>query len=73
MDNAGKQVIPSRSVRRIPQPVMVDCGSAAPGGGRGPIVVVPLMDGDRVAGLEIRCGCGSATIVECIYQDEEKS
>ncbi len=64
--SAGKHVIQRTAVRRIPQPVMIDCGTAE---GGAPIVVVPLMDGDRVAGLEIRCGCGASTLVECVYEE----
>jgi hypothetical protein len=72
MDQVGKQrgVIPRDAVRRITQPVMVDCASA--GHGVGPIVVVPLLDGDRIAGLEIRCGCGASAVVECVYPTKEK-
>lgn len=72
MDPVGKPrgVIPKGAVRRIAQPVMVDCSGG--GNGQGPIVVVPLLDGDRVAGLEIRCGCGASAVVECVYPMEKQ-
>jgi hypothetical protein len=68
---ATKQVIQRTAVRRIDQPVLIECGHADGKRAPGPIVVVPLVDGDRLAGLEIRCGCGSAAVVELVY--EEKS
>lgn len=73
MDQVGKQrgVIPRDAVRRLTQPVMVDCASTGAGPGQGPIVVVPLLDGDRVAGLEVRCGCGASAVVECVYPQEK--
>jgi len=63
-----KGVIRRSDVRIVPQHALVDCGSAAPG--QGPIAVVPLLDGDRIAGFEIRCGCGASAIVECVYPTE---
>jgi hypothetical protein len=32
--------------------------------------VVPLLDGDRLAGFEVRCGCGASAVVECVYAEE---
>lgn len=74
MDQVGRPrgVIPRDAVRCVTQPVMIDCASAGPGQGKGPIVVVPLLDGDRIAGLEIRCGCGASAVVECVYPAEAK-
>jgi hypothetical protein len=70
-DEVGNQrgVIPKDAVRCIAHPAMVDGASADAATGKGPIVVVPLMDGDRVAGLEIRCGCGASVVVECVYEE----
>ena len=65
-DNKG--VIRRDAVRLIPQPAMVGCAD----GGQGPIAVVPLMDGDRVAGLEVRCACGARAVVECVYTPEKE-
>ena len=62
-------VIRKSAVRLVAQPALVDCSSSgAPG--QGPLAVVPLLDGDRVAGFEIRCGCGASAIVECVYPDQ---
>ncbi|MGC6487977.1 MAG: hypothetical protein ACON4Z_10055 [Planctomycetota bacterium] len=61
-------VISRDSVRVVAQPAMLGCGDDA-GAGGAPMAVVPLMDGDRVAGFEVRCGCGAAAVVECVYQD----
>ena len=63
-------VIRRDAVRLVRQPAMVDCGSTADGQRSQPITVVPLLDGEVVAGFEIRCGCGSTAIVECVYQQE---
>lgn len=62
-------VIRRDAVRLAPQAALVDCASAANGTG-GPLAVVPLLDGDKVAGFEIRCGCGASAIVECVYPNE---
>lgn len=63
-------VIRSAAVRLVGQPALIDCGGAAPGGTARPIAVVPLLDGDRIAGFEIRCGCGASAVVECVYDQE---
>lgn len=62
-------VIRRDAVRLVRQHALVECGSAA-APGQGPLAVVPLMDGDRVAGFEIRCGCGASAVVECVYPTE---
>ena len=62
-------VIRGDHVRRAPQPVVIECASDVDSGGT--LSVVPVMDGDLVAGLEIRCSCGSSAIVECVYPDKE--
>jgi len=61
-------VIARDRVRVTAQPAMLGCGDDAAEGGK-PMSVVPLLDGDRVAGFEVRCGCGAAAVVECVYQD----
>lgn len=66
-----QRVIRKDAVRRVDQPVLLDCGAAPDG--KGPLVVVPLLDGDRVAGLEIRCACGAKAVIECIYETETKT
>lgn len=62
-------VIRRESVRVVAQPAMLDCGTATEGQQATPMAVVPLLDGDRVAGFEVRCGCGASAIVECVYED----
>jgi len=66
--NEPKGVIRRDTVRMVAQPAMV--GSADEG--QGPLCVVPLLDGDRVAGLEVRCGCGARAVVECIYPESKE-
>jgi hypothetical protein len=63
-------VIHRSAVRLVQQPALVDCGTVADGHTAQPIAVVPLLDGDRIAGFEIRCGCGATAVVECVYQKE---
>ena len=63
------EVIRRDRVRVITQPAMLGCGHEADGGATAPLAVVPLLDGDRVTGFEVRCGCGSSAIVECVYED----
>ena len=60
-------VLPRDRVRVTRQPAQLDCGTAVNGKPSGTLAVVPLLDGDRVAGFEIRCGCGAAAVVECVY------
>ncbi len=63
-------VIRRDAVRLVRAPAMVDCGSSAAGHANQTMTVVPLLDGDRIAGFEIRCGCGSTAVVECVYAKE---
>ena len=63
-------VISRDSVRVVAQPAMLGCGDGDDSATSGtPMAVVPLLDGDRVAGFEVRCGCGAAAVVECVYED----
>ena len=57
--------IPAEAVRPSSAPVLV---TARPGHGPGhEIAVQPILDDDRrVAGFEVRCGCGSHVFVECV-------
>lgn len=63
-------VIHRDDVRMVSHAAMIDCGSAPDGHATGTITVVPLLDGDRIAGFEIRCGCGTSAVVECVYKNE---
>lgn len=68
--NVSRGVLRREAVRMVPQPAQVGCADhSAPGSGA--IAVVPLMDGDRIIGFQIRCGCGSTAVVECMYAREE--
>lgn len=61
-------VIRRETVRVVEQPAMLGCGEDSVGATT-PMAVVPLMDGDQVAGFEVRCGCGASAVVECLYED----
>lgn len=58
-------VIPAHAVKRVAQPVMVECGA---GNAQDALSVVPLLEGNRIAGFEVRCRCGESVIVECVYE-----
>jgi len=62
-------VIRAAHIERTAQPVLVDCSQRAESSEQGALSVVPLMDGKTVAGLEIRCSCGSAAVIECVYPE----
>jgi len=62
-------VIRRDNVRLVAQPAMLDCGTITDGQPSVPMAIVPLLDGDRVAGFEVRCGCGASAVVECVYAD----
>jgi len=70
--NRKSAVIRRDAVRLVPQAALVDCATTADGRAAQPIAVVPLLDGDRVAGFQIRCGCGASAVVECVYASEDK-
>gem|GEM_PF-3648766 len=54
------------SVRLAGAPLVV--GGKDPAGHR--IAVEPILEGDRIARLEIRCGCGQELTVLCLYGEE---
>ena len=62
-------VISRANVRLVGQAALVDCGSVTEGNSGRPLAIVPLLDGDRVAGFEVRCGCGATAVVECVYEE----
>jgi hypothetical protein len=68
--NQKSGVIRRDAVRLAQKPALIDCGSTADGHAARPITVVPLLDGDRIAGFEVRCGCGAVAVVECVYGKE---
>ncbi len=66
-DASERIVIPGRAVRRVAAPVVVECTDPAQAGAD-TMTVIPLVNGDRVEGFEVRCQCGSSVVVECLYQ-----
>ena len=73
-----KGVIPARTVRRLDQAVVVDSGARDSGAsekdaGHRSLTIIPLVDGDLIAGLDIRCACGASAVVECVYDVERPS
>jgi hypothetical protein len=72
MKNTASQrkVIPSGSVQRTSHPVLIDCSNVGGSGASRAVSVLPIMDGDLVAGIEVRCGCGSTVTIECLYEAE---
>lgn len=67
--STNNNVIRSDKVKLVAAPAMLDCATVTEGKPAQTMAVVPLLDGDRVAGFEVRCGCGASTIVECVYED----
>lgn len=65
--NNTRNVIRRDSVRVVRQAAMLDCGAGTSGSTQ-PLAIVPLLDGDHIAGFEVRCGCGAQAIVECVYE-----
>lgn len=68
-DSAKAGVLRGAAVRVLEHPALVECGNDKDSANRA-ITVVPLLDGQRVAGFEVRCACGSSAIVECVYTNE---
>jgi hypothetical protein len=58
------------AIRLATKPAMIDCSAHADGQAPRTLAVVPLLDGERVAGFEVRCGCGAFAFVECVYGKE---
>ena len=67
MDFESPGVISGKSVRRLEQAVLVDVDGDIQSSHGNALTLTPLIDEDRVAGMEIRCGCGAHAIVECVY------
>ncbi len=60
--------IPAGEVTLGAQPAILTCeGGPAPGAADSSIVVIPVMDGDVIRKLRIRCGCGRTTEIDCSY------
>ena len=63
-----RRVIPAREVERTSAPVLVE-SHRGPDGTPDTIAVIPLAEGNEIRGFDVRCQCGSAVIVECIYDE----
>lgn len=61
-------VIPAGSVRRADQSVLVDTGEGVHRHHEMAMSVIPLLEDDMVVGLEVRCSCGTAVVIECVYE-----
>ena len=61
--------IPAKRVVQVAKPALVASGTHE---SNDSITVIPLVDADRVAGLEIRCRCGSRAVVDCVYDGKEQ-
>ena len=68
-ENNPRGVLRRDNIRVVEQPALVECGHDT-ASSSGSITVVPLMDGNRLSGFDVRCGCGSSAIVECVYTPE---
>ena len=69
MSDDARGVIRSTAVRHVAAPVLLEPGR--PGHDhRDAMSVKPLLDGETVAGFEVRCGCGAAIVVECVYDED---
>jgi hypothetical protein len=62
-------VIRRDAVRFVPLGAVLDWGAPGDEPASKPLAIVPLLDGDRIAGFEVRCGCGAAAMIECVYED----
>lgn len=64
----SRGVIRANRVRRMDRPALVDCQEGRESAHT--MTVVPIMDGDELAGIEVRCACGSSVWIECLYGEE---
>ena len=62
--------IPAQRVVKVDQSVVV--ASSADTDAH-PITVIPLVQGDHLEGLEIRCRCGAQAVVDCVYDGPEET
>ena len=80
---SGRGVIPGDQVHRAAQPVLVENVHRGGGGGNETdgtsgtstqtLTVVPVIDNDDIVGFEVRCACGANVMVECIYDEGQRS
>ncbi len=61
--------IPAERVVHVQQPALVAGGSQD---GSESVTVIPIVEGQHIVGLEIRCRCGSHAVVDCIYDAKEQ-
>lgn len=65
---SGATILRPTEVRRISQPIILDPTSGSEGSDNC-MSVIPVMDGEDVAGMDIRCNCGSRMLIECVYEE----
>ena len=75
MDPAAirRTLIPADAVRRTAQHVLVNTEGTVACAADATVSVVPLMTGNTVSGIEVRCSCGSTVIIECVYDEIENA
>lgn len=68
-----RTLIPASRARPSAHPVLVQPGQRhdESGAERAGLTVRPIVEDGRVAGFEIRCGCGNCAFVECVESPEE--
>ena len=73
MDPAAgrRSIIPADIVHRTSQHVLVDNAENVNCENDRTVSVVPLMSGNQVSGIEVRCSCGSIVVIECVYDAVE--
>ena len=67
-----KGILRRAAVRVASQPALVECRQEN-GNHGGSITIAPLTDDEKIMGFEVRCGCGSSAVVECVYTPEAQT
>jgi len=65
---SGANILRPTEVRRISQPIILDPTSGSEGNDNC-MSIIPVMDGEEIAGMDIRCNCGSRMLIECVYDE----
>lgn len=67
----GVKVLRSNEVREVSQPIMLDPMSGA-NGSNNSMAIAPVLQGEKIVGIDVRCNCGSRVLIECIYEEIEQ-